>query len=209
MEIQDAAKLETGYGEKVYITDDNKETYINYYKHYEEDNKEYVVINVKDVSQTVTQAYVDKLNGDPVYKSAVFNRRFVLYGINVLSGTISTSIFLLVIPLLNKRRATLGQLAGEISMFSTRYETYARWYHILIRYLFMFILEMALPFLFLELYTFIAVPIIYLIVGSATKSGKTLHDLISGVRPIDKKSYSPMVPEIVDVEIKEETKDAE
>ena len=210
VEIQDAAKLETGYGNKVYITDENKDEYTNYYKHYDEENKEYVVVNVKDVSQTVTQAYVNKLNNDPIYKSAVFNRRFVLYGINVLAGTISTAVFLLGVPLINKRRATLGQLAGEISMFSTRYETHARWYHILIRYLFMFVIEMALPFLFLELYTFIAIPAIYLIVGSATKSGRTLHDLVSGVRPIDKKTYAPMVPEIVEeVVVEEDKKDAE
>ena len=205
IETQDAYKLETGYGEKVLITDENKATYASYYKHYDEENKMYVVVNIKDVSSTVTQAYVNKLNGDNVYQSNVFNRRLVLYGINVLSGFVASGVVLLAIPLFNKRRATLGQLAGEISMFNVRYESYARWYNLLFRYLFIFLIEGCLPFLFFELYTFVLVPVVFLIVGSITKSGRTLHDLISGVRPIDKRTYVPLVPE----QDKTEDKDAD
>lgn len=218
-DIQDAAKLETGYGEKVYLTEENRAQYANYYSHFDEENKEYVVVNGKDVSETVTAAYVDMLQKDQVYQTAVFNRRFVLYGINVLSGFVSTAIILFAVPMFNKRRATLGQLAGEISMFSNRFETYPRWYHMLWRYFFIFILEVALPFLFLELFTFILMPFLFLLVGTITKNGQTLHDLVSRVRPIDKRSYTPIVPEVVEeeasiikdaeIEEKNETKDAE
>ena len=202
---QDAYKLETGYGEKVIITDENKNQYTNYYKHVDENNNTYVVVNVKDVSETVTQALITKLKEDATYQANIFNRSLVLYGINVLSGTIATGVFLLGVPLFNKRRATIGQLAAEISMYSVRWQSYARWYHILFRYLFLFILEGCLPFLFFELYTFLLMPAVFLLVGSIAKSGRTLHDLVSGVKPIDKKSYVPLIPE----KENEEVKDAE
>jgi len=200
IETQDAYKLETGFGEKVLITEENKDEYQSYYKHYDEDENEYVVVNIENVDSTISSNYSSKLLNDNVYQSNVFNRKLILYGINVLAGFIATSVFLLAIPSLNKRRASIGQLAGEISMFSKRFETHARWYHILIRYLFIFILECALPFLFLELFTFILIPTLFLIVGSISKSGRTLHDLVSGVRPIDKRTYSPLIPEKDEIE---------
>ena len=119
----------------------------------------------------------------------------MLYGINVLSGTISTGILLLLIPLLNKNRATLGMLASQQQLFSIRYETRARWYHVLIRYLFIFVIEIAGPFLFMELYVFILLPTLYLIISSLNKNGMTLHDLVSRVRVIDSRSFTPMVEE--------------
>ena len=207
-DIQDNAKLDTGYGEKVILTPENKEQYVNYYSHIDENDEEYVVVNIKNPSEEITKAYVTKLQNNPVYSAAVFNRRFVLYGINVLSGFVSTAILLFAVPMFNKRRATLGQLAGEISMFSIRFETYPRWYHMLGRYLFIFIFEAALPFMFLELYKFILMPALFLIVGSLTNRGQTLHDLISRVRPIDKKSYVPIVPIEEEQNVKNDQKDA-
>ena len=195
IEIQDSFKLETGYGEKVTITSENENEYTSYYKHADTDNTQYVVVNVENVSETVTKAYVDKLNNSSVYQSNVFNRRLVLYGINVLSGTISTGILIFLIPLLNKNRATLGMLASQQQLFSLRYESRARWYHVLIRFLFIFIIEICVPFLFMELYTFIFLPILYLIISCFNKKGMTLHDLVSRVRVIDSRSYTPLVDE--------------
>ena len=195
IEIQDAYKLETGYGEKVTITPENASEYASYYKHKDVDDTEYVVVNVKDVSETVTKAYVDKLNGDNAYQGYVFNRRLVLYGINVLAGSVATAILLLLVPLLNKNRATLGMLASNQQLFSVRFESRARWYHILIRYLFIFIFEIAIPFMFMELYVFLLLPTLYLIISSLNKKGMTLHDLVSQVRVIDSRSYTPLVEE--------------
>ena len=211
IDIQDDIKLKTGFGEKVLITDENKAEYATYYIHTDSDNQQYVVVNVDNVSQSVTLDYQEELNNSKVYKTCVFNRRLALYGINVLSGFVSTSILLLAVPLLNKRRATLGQLAGEEMLYSIRFDTKAHWYHVLFRYLFIFIIEGCLPFLFFELYTFILMPIIYLLVSSLNKNGMTLHDVISRVRVIDKRSYTPIVQDsdVIDQEVNPEDEDDE
>ena len=116
------------------------------------------------------------------------------YGINVLAGFIVTSIFLVVVPLLNQRRVSIGGLFSEQRLFSLRYESTAHWYHVVLRYLFMFIFEMALPYLYFELFTFILVPVVYFLVGTINKNGRTFHDFITRTKFIDNKTFTPLVP---------------
>jgi len=192
-EIQDQTKLATGYGEAVYITEENANDYTGYLQYLDEEENVYVVVNVDNISEEVYANYVATLNADDEYGNLSFDRDFINYGINVLCGALSLGIFLLAVPLCNKRRATVGQLFAEEQLFSVRYEGKARWYHVLFRFLFIYIVEGCLPFLFLGLYAFIAMPLLFLIIASLTKSGRTLHGLISGTKVIDKKTFTPLV----------------
>lgn len=198
MEIQDTAKLDSGYGEKVTITEENQKEYSNYITYSETDPEttvttNYVVVNKTDATQEVYDTYVSLLKENKEYSNLNFDYKLMNYGINVLCGFISLTTFLLVIPLCNQRRATIGQLCAEEQLFSTRYQGRARWYHVLIRYLFIFFIDGCLPYLFFGLYTFVAIPLIFLIISCLTKSGRTLHCLCSMTKVIDKKSYTPMV----------------
>jgi len=194
-EIQDETKLSTGYGEAVYITAENENDYTGYLQYSDEEENVYVVVNVENVSDEIYASYVASLKANEQYKNLSFDHDLVNYGINVLCGTLSLGLFLLAIPLFNKRRATIGQLAAEEQLLSVRYEGKAHWYHVFFRFLFIYLLEGCLPFLFFGLYTFIAVPVIFLIVASLSKSGRTLHGLISGTKVIDKKTFTPLVEE--------------
>ena len=150
---------------------------------------------VEEFAKEEYESYTTKVKESDDYKSANFNMRLMNYLIILLSGGVVEILFLFIIPLLNKRRATLGEIFSEQGLFSIKYEEYARWYHLLIRFLFIFIFESALPYLFLDFYSFIVMPVLFLIIASIGSKGRNLHDLISRTMKIDKKSYTPLVPE--------------
>ena len=198
--ILDNYKLESGYGEKIYITDENKrelEDYLSYEEKVDNETKTYVVKEKGNATKEEYESYTTMVKESDEYKSANFNMRLMNYLIILLSGGVVEILFLFIIPLLNKRRATLGEIFSEQGLFSIKYEEYARWYHLLIRFLFIFIFESALPYLFLDIYSFIVMPVLFLIIASIGSKGRNLHDLISRTMKIDKKSYAPLVPEDV------------
>lgn len=193
VEIQDMAKLETGYGEKIIITVDNVSDYKGYQQYVDEEEQTYVVKNIADPTEEIYSAYVQNLKDNEAYGNLSFDRDLINYGINVLCGTVTLGIFLLAVPLFNKRRATIGQLFAEEQLIATRYQGRARWYQVLFRFLFILIIDGCLPFLFMGLYTFFIVPVIFLVIASLTKSGRSLHDIITGTKVIDKKTFTPLV----------------
>ena len=195
VEIQDMTKLETGYGEKILINESNEDEYQNYQTYVDEEEQTYIVKNIPDATQEIYDEYIQSLQENSVFKNLTFDKDLIHYGINVLCGTVSLSIFLLAVPLLNKKRATIGQLFTEQQLISTRYQARARWYQVVFRFLFILIIEGCLPFLFFSLNTFYIMPIVFLLIASLTKSGRTLRDFITGTKVIDKKSFVPLVSE--------------
>lgn len=197
--IQEEYKLESGYGAKYYVTSENYESYQSFhqYKEVDENNNEltYVILTKENFTEEEYNAYLKLINSSKTYENLTFDARLINYGICVLSGVISSSICLLFIPLLNKKRDSLGDLASGQCVFSVKYQNYARWYHILIRYFFMLIIDMALPYLFMELTTFIVIPLLILLITLFSKSGRSLHDLVSGIKKIDYRSFTPLVEE--------------
>lgn len=193
MEIQDMTKIETGYGEKIIITPENVDDYEGYLKYTDEEEQTYVVVNITEPTQEIYDTYVQTLKDNSTYGNLTFDKDLINYGINVLCGTVTLGIFLLSVPLLNKRRATIGQLFSEEQLFAVRYQSRARWYQVLFRFLIIFIIDGCLPFLFFGLYTFFIVPVIFLIISCLSKSGRTLHNLITGTKLIDKKTFVPLV----------------
>jgi len=196
--IQDLTSLETGYGTKVEITEENRDTYsslIHYsdYNSISNQNYTYVVLVKDNYTNEEKEAYQTSLSNSTRYQNYSFNMQLINYGINVLSGSISLAITILIIPLLNKKRGSIGDLASGQIVFSKKYENYARWYNILIRYIFIVLIDGCLPFLFIELWTFIAIPFIIFIISLLTESGRSLHDLVSGIKKIDATSFKPLV----------------
>lgn len=185
----------SGYGEKVTITSENADEYTGYLQYpYEDGSNTFYVIAVKENATSEEKvSYENILSTSTKYSNLNFDRQLINYGLNVLSGTVSLSFFLLLIPLCNKRRATIGEHFSEQQLISTRFQGRARWYHVLLRFLFILIVDGCLPFLFLELTTFLIMPILFLILASATKKGRTLHCLCSGTQVIDRRSFTPMV----------------
>ncbi|HNX15929.1 MAG TPA: RDD family protein [Bacilli bacterium] len=192
-EIEDMTKLDTGYGEKILITAENGSDYLGYQKYIDEEQHIYVVKIIANPTEEIRDSYIQSIKANEAYSNLTFDKDLINYGINVLCGTFTLGIFLLAVPLMNQRRATIGQLFAEEQLFATRYESRALWYQVLFRYLFILIICGCLPFLFFGLYTFFIVPVVFLVIASLTKSGRTLHDLITGTKVIDKKTFTPLV----------------
>ena len=182
------------YGHKVHENEEGYAAYTSYIVHdADETGYKYVVVNDENVSKEVQQAYIKAVNNDKYYSDCSFNYRLVEYGIYMLAGFISTSAFLLVIPLTNKRRATLGKLFAGTMLIDSKYIVPAKWYQVVGRYSFQFLIEGALPFLFINWFTALAMPaLLVIIMLFSRKEGKTLHDWVSRTKVIDKRTYVPL-----------------
>ena len=182
------------YGHKVHENEEGYASYTSYTVHdADETGYKYVVIDNENISKEVADAYKAAVKNDKYYSDCSFNYRLVEYGITMLAGFISTSIFLLVIPLTNKRRATLGKLFAGTMLIDSKYIVPAKWYQIVGRYSFQFLIEGALPYLFISFYTVLAIPaLLVLIMLFSRKEGRTLHDYVSRTKVIDRRTFVPL-----------------
>lgn len=182
------------YGHKVY---ENEESYASYSKNLvhaaDETGYQYVVVDNETISEEVAKAYAAAVKADADYSTYSFNYRLIEYGLTMLAGFVATAVFLLVIPLTNKRRATVGKLFAGSQLIDSKYQTRAKWYQVMGRYSFQFLIEGALPYLFISGWTAIAIPALLLLISLINKKdGRTLHDLVSRTKVIDKRTYLPL-----------------
>ena len=177
------------------------EAYKNYTVYTEkESGSKYKIIDIDKVDATCTistelrNAYAKRLANDEKYKAAVFNCRLIDYGIVMLGAGISVTIFVFIIPLTNKRRATLGKLFGSIHVINYKYQVTAKPYQILGRTLFIMLFEVALPQLFLSnaIYTILTVSGVLVLSMFFNKDRRSLNDIISRCYSIDKRTYTPL-----------------
>lgn len=178
-DIQDKYKIETGYGYKSYISDDNPLP--NNYIIHEDETGKYYVKNHDEISDEIKTAWLNLLNNDQEYKDVTFYGKLHGYAIYLLSGLIVITINSLIIPLTNKRRASLGRLLAHARLINPKYYGEAKWYNVLFRYLWVVIIDFALPFYALGQFAVIVAPLLILLVaGLNKKTGRAVIDYISG-----------------------------
>jgi uncharacterized RDD family membrane protein YckC len=193
---QDTTKLETGVGHKLY---ENEETYSNYsqYNHYTEADsasehygQKYVVVNNQDITKEAKQNYTSALSNNGVYQSNIVTFRAIYFGLLMMAAGITELILVFLVPLFNKRRATIGRFVALTSLISNK-EVEAKWWQLLIRFLFVLLIETALPLFYLsEFATLLIVGTVNIaVVLISRKTGRTLRDYVSLTRIIDKSSY--------------------
>ena len=195
----DTTKLETDYGYKLYDDDEKYGTYASYQVYKEEDESNaknghsYIVVNKEEISDEVKNAYQDALKNNGTYQSRYLSYRATYYGLLMLATGSSELVLFLLIPLFNKRRATIGRFVAITSLISAK-EVSAKWWQILLRFLFVLVVETALPLFYLtEFGALIIVSIINLsIVLVSRKSYRTLRDYVSFTKIIDKNSFKPI-----------------
>ncbi len=190
--IKDSAMLTSGYGEMKYVDDDTStQGYIIYTE--ENTNKEYIVVKKSEPTEEEKKQYSSIMNSSQAYKDAVFGASVHRYVISGFSCLLSEGIFFLLVPLVNKKRATCGQLLMGISLYSIRYQKYARWYHVLFRFLFIYFIESLLIYLICGIYTFMLIPVLSLIIMLISKNtNRVIRDYITGTMLIENKSYIPI-----------------
>ena len=197
--IVDETKLETDYGHKLYEDEENYSLYTTYHRYQEADEtsenngKFYVVINNETISDEAKTNYQASIKSNSIYQSHYLTYRLHYYGLTMLAVGVSEIVLVLVIPLTNKRRATLGRFVAMTTLID-RKEVKAKWWQILIRFLFVLLVETALPLFYLsEFGAFIIVALINLFVTLISrKSDRTLRDYVSLTRIIDKNSFKPI-----------------
>lgn len=199
--IIDTTKLETDYGYKLYDDDEKYASYVNAsYQAYMEDNAEdphfnhnYVVLNKESISDEVKNTYEAALKNNGTYQSRYLSYKATYYGLLMLAAGSSELVLFLIIPLVNKRRATIGRFVAITSLISSK-EIKAKWWQVLVRFLFILVVETALPLFYLsEIVALLIVSTINLIIVLISqKSYRTLRDYVSFTKIIDKNSFKPI-----------------
>lgn len=187
---------EETYSYKLYETEEN---YSNNTKNKviyfdEEKQSHYVVVDNQNISEAVQKATDKAFKADKNYKNLSFDYSLVEYGLMMLAGFIAGSILFLLVPLVNKRRATLGKLAAGTMLINSKYETRARWYQIVGRFAFQYLIEWAALYLLISsmLLYFLIVPIVLYIISLFNKKGRAIHDFVSRTMVIDAKTFVPL-----------------
>ena len=191
------------YGYKMY--DDNPDYENDKYKDYtvyteEDTGYKYKVVDHDVISDAVKTAYQNAVNNNQKYTSAVFNYRLKDFGVLILAGGIGELVFLLAIPLLNKNRATIGKWAAGLMVINYKYQTPAKWYQMVGRYIWTLSIESAIPVLFLPsigsfsniITVVLVMPLLIFLITLVNKDRRTLHDYVCRTMVIDKRTYVPL-----------------
>ena len=200
IKISDTYKLEKlvdgsdeTFGYMMYEEDEKYASLVKsgYQVYQDAENKNYIVANHDDISSECQKAFNAAVTGNQDYKNYTFNARLIEFGIISISMTIAEAVFLLGIPLLNKRRATLGKLAAGTMVIHNRFEVAAKWYQMLGRFFWILIFESLLPLLFISnaIITPLVVGTLMFIITLFNKNRRTLHDYITVTRVIDKRTF--------------------
>lgn len=208
--IEDEAKLDTGYGYKVVVKQGEEG---NYYLHYDEGNDEYYIVkNVQYPSSEITTAYQTILKENNKYSDLTFSYLINNYGMLFGAGFVSELIFLFVVPLANKKRATFGQLLCGLQLISTKRNDKAAWYQLLGRLFFIYIIESVVPYLIMGMWILLVVPLITLLIRFFNDDSRSLYDFVTVTKLIEGKTFLPPAydeeeDDVIDVTSTEEKKE--
>ena len=184
-EIQIELGVQTGYFIKTYLQEGEK----NNYKKYEDEGGIYYY----QPDSEHENDYYTALKDDVTYSDLKFNYTVNSYAIASTCFFISEIVFLFIIPITNKRRATVGILFAGGQVISKKYVSRAKWYQHLGRFFFIFIIDTLLPYFFFGEVALLVLPLITILVSFTNKARRTVHDLISGMMIVDKRTFIPLV----------------
>ncbi len=153
--------------------------------------------NYKKAEQSAVSEYGDdaaaiseKLNNDAYYLEERFAANLHSYVLKAAAGFIAEAAVLLIVPLVDKKRCTPGKILTGIMPFSEKRQTKASRLTVLYRFIFIFIIDSAVLYLFTGILTFLLVPVIRLTEMLLNHKNKTICDAITGVTIIEKRSYN-------------------
>ena len=129
------------------------------------------------------------LNADAEYRDEVFTANLYGYLLKGLAVFLAEALFLLVIPLANRDRMTVGKRLTGIMPFNEKRQSRAAWFQLLYRFLFVFIIDSMVLYLFTGTLSFLAVPVLRLAEMLTIRKNKTICDAVTGIMIIEKVSY--------------------
>ena len=201
IQMNDAAKLETNYGYKFYEDQEGYSKYIASYTEYvetdtssEKNGQKYVVLNYENISNEVKTAFETSIKNNSIYQSKFITYKAIYFGLEMLAlGSVELVMFFIV-PIFSKKRQTVGNYVALTCLISNK-ESYVKWWQLLLRFLFILIVETALPLFYLtELGALLVVILVNIIVMFISKkSYRTLRDYVSFTRIIDKNTFKLLI----------------
>ena len=135
------------------------------------------------------EAITNKLREDRYFLDEQFAANLHAYLLKLLAGFIAEAAVLAAVPLISKQRGTPGRLMTGIIPFSEKKQTKADAKTILFRFIYVFIIDSAVFYLFTGIFTFLLIPVIRLVEILINKKNKTICDALTGVMMIEKLSY--------------------
>lgn len=182
------------FGHKLYEGEEKYDVYIkNGYLEYQEEDtlKKYVVVVNDNPSKEIQSAFSKAVNADERFKNYTFNARLIEFGIVAISGTCSEIIFVLAIPLISKKRQTIGKMAAGTMVINSHYQSEAKWYQMLGRFFFILIIESLIPCFFISsvIWTPVVVSIILFLISLTNKDRRTIHDFVCRTKVINKRTF--------------------
>ena len=194
--LAEELKLQSGYGAKEIVDSTYKGSEI---LHYNEEQQEYYLVKDADFGEDTEaktaayQTYTTLLKENEDYSDLTFKYHLHNYVITVfVAGVIVETLFLLVIPLIKNNGQTLGMMIMSIRMYNKKYAGKPHWYQYLGRFAFVFIVESALPYIFIAEWILLAVPGITVLVMLLNKENRALCDFISGIYYVEKKTFQDL-----------------
>ena len=172
--------------------------------HYNEEEDYYYIVNDIDFKEDIeaknkaVATFQEIIKKDDLYNALSTSYHLHNYVVTaLLCGGITELIFIFVIPIIKNNGQTLGMMICQLKMINPKYVGKTRWYQHLGRWAFMFLIESCIPYFFLAEFTLLVVPLILIIILLFNKDNRTLHDFVSQVKVIDKRTFVDTTEEAV------------
>lgn len=191
--VKEDIKVQANYSyEEVVANDYSGDKFL----HYNEEEDYYYIVNDIDFKEdTEAKNKAIATFQEIIQKDDLYNGLSTSYHLHnfvvtaLLCGGITELIFIFIIPVIKNNGQTIGMMICQEKMINPKYAGQARWYQYLGRWAFMFIVESCIPYFFLAEFTLLVVPLILIIILMFNKDNRTLHDLVSQVKVIDKRTF--------------------
>lgn len=191
--IQDSYLFSVGLGEKDY--DIHKEEYSSYRVYLDDQGKEFVIIGIEPPNSSSTKEeqddyikkydeYMKLVKNDASYQNASTFSKLHNFGFVSLSAFIVEGIFYLGVPLIDKKRRTIGKIFAKSKLISTKDLKTPKWHQILGSFSWKLIVESLIPFVFMNQVTFLVMATIQFIFIIINKDNRALHDLVSSTKVV-------------------------
>ena len=123
------------------------------------------------------------------YQDELFAANLHAYLLKALACFLVEAVILLAFPLIRRDRSTPGKILTGALPFNETRQTRATRMQIVSRFLFVFLIDSLVWYLFAGILTFLLVPVLRIVEMLVNKKHKTICDAITGVMIIEKKSY--------------------
>ena len=151
----------------------------------------------KAIEQKAVEQYHDDaeaisaaLSADEEYLDEVLAANLHGYILKAAAALAAEAVLLLIIPLANRQRSTLGRMMTGVMLFDERRQAKAAWHQALSRFLFAYLFDSLALYLFTGLLTFLLVPVLRLIQMLLNRKYKTIVDYMTGTMIIEQASYN-------------------